>query len=310
MTVRGEPLKVWVSESDLEYLDGVPASVEVTVYPRDGLLDPATAQAEFIVPHMDWPLALLESLPRLKALKVVQVLTAGVDWILPYVPTGAILCDASGVHDATVSEWVVGAILAAYKGFPRYRDLQREGRWEQEAGDDLAGKTVLILGYGSIGRALERRLEPFGVRILRVARRAREEVHPLREIETLVPQADIVAVLLPLTPATRGLLGRSFLERMREGALLVNAARGEIVDTEALIEALDAGRIRAVVDATNPEPLPRGHPLWGASGVFVTPHVAGVTKMFPERAYQLVREQIVRYLSREPLVNVVHEQGY
>jgi phosphoglycerate dehydrogenase-like enzyme len=132
----------------------------------------------------------------------------------------------------------------------------------------------------------------------------------LSDLGSLLPQADIVVLLTPLMPATRGLLGRGFLERMREGALLVNAARGEIVDSKALIEVLNTGRIRAVIDATDPEPLPKGHPLWVARNIFVTPHIAGVTKMFPERAYGFLQDQIVRHLSGKPLANVVHEEGY
>src|SRR4029077_2902446 len=127
---------------------------------------------------------------------------------------------------------------------------------------DLEGAAVLILGHGSIGRAVERRLEPFGARVTGVARRARDGVHGMDELPGLLGEADVVVVLLPLTPLTRGMVDAGFLAAMREGALLVNAARGPIVDTGALLDAVRSGRISCALDVTDPEPLPDGHPLW------------------------------------------------
>jgi phosphoglycerate dehydrogenase-like enzyme len=167
----------------------------------------------------------------------------------------------------------------------------------------------MILGYGSIGVALESRLAILEAEVIRVARSARPGVYAADELPSLLGRADIVVVLLPLTEATSGLLDRELLGRMREGALLVNAARGPIVDTDALLELLQAGRIRAALDVTDPEPLPEDHPLWDAPGLLITPHFAGDTRGAERRAFALVGEQVRRYMDGEPLVNVV-EGGY
>jgi len=167
----------------------------------------------------------------------------------------------------------------------------------------------MILGHGSIGAAVEARLSPFGVNLIRVARTAHPGVHPVGELMSLLELADVVIVLLPLTPATTGLLGREELARLRRGALLINAARGPVIDTQALLLELRAGRITAVLDVTDPEPLPADHPLWDAPGLLITPHLAGDTDAGARRAFALVGDQVRRYVRGEPLANVV-EHGY
>jgi phosphoglycerate dehydrogenase-like enzyme len=168
---------------------------------------------------------------------------------------------------------------------------------------------VLILGYGEIGAAVEARLAPFDVELIRVARHAHPGVHSVDDLASLLAPAEIVVVLLPLTPETTGLLNAELLRRLRPGALLVNAARGPIVDTDALLELLRAGRLRAALDVTDPEPLGANHPLWDAPGVLITPHFAGDTLAADRRAFELVGEQVRRYVRGEPLLNVV-EHGY
>lgn len=297
--------------TEAEHLVGLPEGVRLAYFPKEGPLPEEALEAEFAVAPYGGARArrFLDELPNLKRLKVVQTLTAGVDWILPRLPAGVVLCDAAGVHDAPVAEWIVGAILAAYKRFPEFRDAQREGRWAYRWVEDLEGATLLFLGYGSIARATEARLAPFGVSFLRVARTARDGVYTLDELPGLLPQADVVVNLLPLTPFTERLLGREHFARMKPGTLFVNAGRGKTVDQEALVEALRLGRVRFCSDVADPEPLPEGHPLWSLPGVFLTPHVAGSTPKLFERGFRLVREQVARYLRGEPLLNVVRE-GY
>ena len=220
-------------------------------------------------------------------------------------PPGVTVCNARGVHDASVSEWVVGVILAMQKRLPECLDDQRGGRWSDVVPMDLAGRRVLILGYGSIGRALEARLAPFGVHIDRVGRRPRAGVAPPSAVDRLLPVADVVVSLLPLTEETAGFMSRRRLAAMRRGALLVNAGRGGTVDAAALEEALRAGVLRAALDVTDPEPLPEGHSLHSAPGCLITPHIAGRTTSFPASAYRLARGQLERYLRGEPLINVV-----
>ncbi|WP_027881286.1 2-hydroxyacid dehydrogenase [Meiothermus rufus] len=291
-------------------LEGFPEGVEVAFLPREAPLSAQALEAEFAVaPYGSGARRFFAELPRLKHLKVVQTLTAGVDWILPHLPPGLVLCDAAGVHDVPVSEWIVGAVLGAIKRFPEFRDAQREGRWAYRWVDDLEGSTVLFVGYGSIARATEQRLAPFGVAFIRVARTAREGVHPIADLLHLLPQADIVINLLPYTPQTHRLIGAEHLAQMKPGALFVNAGRGKTVDQEALVEAIRAQRLCLVTDVTDPEPLPEGHPLWSLPGVFLTPHMAGSTHKLFERGFRLVREQVARYLRKEPLKNVVQD-GY
>lgn len=267
--------------------------------------DPADLElAEFFVADAWVAEESIAALPRMKSLRVVQTLSAGVDW-LPELPDGVTLCDARGVHDIAVAEWVLAVVLACARRLPGMVASQHEGRWRRPAQAELHGSRVLIVGYGSIGAAVEARLEPFGVEVDRVARSEREGVHPFGGLPELLPTADVVVLLVPLTGETTGMVDANFLGRMKEGALLVNAARGPIVDSDALLDALRARHVRAALDVTDPEPLPYGHPLWSAPGVLITPHVAGDTPGFHPRAYRLVGDQLRRYAAGEPLINVV-----
>lgn len=269
---------------------------------------------------------------RLRGVQVVQSMMAGVDWITPWLPPGVTLCDGRGLHDSSTSEWVLTATLAVLKRLPHFGALQQRCHWGGQAGDEdgpyfetgphagiyrvlveeLAGKTVLIVGYGSIGAAIERRLAAFDARVLRVARSARTEppVSSIAALHTLLPEADVVVLIVPLTAETRGLIGAAELALLRPGAVLVNAARGPVVDTAALLQALHEGRLRAALDVTDPEPLPPGHPLWSAPGCLLTPHVAGSTPEFIRRAFRFGAAQVRRFLAGEPLENVVGDAGY
>lgn len=299
-----DTVKLWIPDrADRHSIGELPGDVELHLIPKEGLSE-ELLEAEFLVPGSDEP-CVIEALARMPKLRVIQTLSAGVDWLLPSVPPGVTLCDARGTRDGPVAEWVLGAILASLKRFGAARDSQRAHDWQWREPDELVGKTVLILGYGSIGRKVEGLMVACEAAVIRVARHARPGVHAVDELASLLGLADIVVVLLPLTPATEGLLDRAMLGRMREGALLVNAARGPIVDTAALLELLQSGRIRAALDVTEPEPLPADHPLWDAPGLLITPHFAGDTRGAERCAFALVGEQVRRYVSGEPLVNVV-----
>lgn len=302
-----------------------PFPEQVQLVPLD-FVSKEPVEIEFWIPPLYRKFA-EPQLARLRGVKVVQSLLAGVDWMLPLLPAGVTLCDGQGVHDMPVAEWVVGGILAALKQFPEFRDRQQQQFWDGQLiggkflsdqepppyrilGEELAGKKVLIVGYGGIGAAIEARLTAFDVEILRVARSARPGVSAVAHLPQLLPLADIVVLIVPLTPETRGMFNTAMFARLKPGALLVNAARGPVVDTDALLQALDANQIRAVLDVTDPEPLPTGHPLWSAPNCFLTPHVAGSTPGFFIRGYRFAAEQTRRYLAGEPLANVVNAQGY
>jgi phosphoglycerate dehydrogenase-like enzyme len=259
-------------------------------------------QVDFLVPPAG-ERSLLGALPGLRRLAVVQVLSAGVDWVERHVPEQALLCSARGARDEPVAEWVLGALLGASSGLLR---CARERRWERRELEDLASWRVLIVGMGSIGLTLAARLRALGVEVVGVASRAREGLHAPEELPALVPDADAVVLLMPLTDATRGLIGARELAAMRDGALIVNAARGPVIDTEALLAHTASGRLRAVLDVTDPEPLPPEHPLWQAPGVLsITPHIAGDSPLGHARAAELAGRQLARWWAGEPLENVV-----
>ena len=246
---------------------------------------------------------------RMPNLEVVQTLTAGVDDVRDHVPAGVTLCNAAGVHDASTAELTVGLMIAMQRGLHEYRDRQREGLWRHEFRPALADSRVLVIGAGNIGRAIVRRLAPFEVHVDRVGRTARSDelgaIHDMSALEELLPQADIVSLIVPLTAETEGLVDADFLARMKPGALLVNTARGKVVDTDALLAALQSGHIRAALDVTDPEPLPEGHPLWLAPGCFITPHIGGDTAAFLPRAKALVAAQVQRWIEGQPLSNIM-----
>jgi phosphoglycerate dehydrogenase-like enzyme len=288
--------------ADVEVVDlgaeGEPGSGSVTI--------PATvADVEFYVPSFFPNPASVAVLRQMKRLRVVQALTAGVDWLRPHVPPGVTLCNARGAHDASTAEWVVAAMLSALRQFPAFTREQDAGRWAYQPTGQLAEKTVLIVGYGSIGAAVDRRLAGFEVTVRRVARQPRAGVSGLGELPALLAEADVVVLLVPFTPQTRGMADAAFLARMKDGALLVNAARGAVLDTQALVAELASGRLRAALDVTDPEPLPPGHPLWQLDGAFITPHVAASTPVSRRRAARLAREQAEAFLRGAPLRNVI-----
>jgi phosphoglycerate dehydrogenase-like enzyme len=293
---------VQVIADALAGLDDV--AVEV-VAPDGATLPESAAEVEFYVPPFFPPPEAVTAMAQMPGLKVVQTLTAGFDRVRPHVPAGAVLCNARGVHDASTSEWVLTATLASIRQFQYFAAEQAAGRWSYRFTDCLAGKTVLIVGYGSIGQAVERRLSGFDVRVRRVARSAREGVSAVTALPELLPEADVVILLAPVTSETVGMADARFLSGMKDGALLVNAARGSLVVTADLVAEVARGRLFAALDVTDPEPLEDGHPLWNQPNVLITPHVGASTPVSWQTATTFVRAQVDRYLAGEPLVNVI-----
>jgi phosphoglycerate dehydrogenase-like enzyme len=296
---------VWVPFDPAE-LGELPAGLRVEqVVPSADDLPAGAERVELFVPAYAWgaDLSVMELMP---SLRVVQTLTAGVDHLWPHLPEGVTLCNGRGIHEASTSELALTLILASLRGVPDFVSAQSRGEWVYAPRPALADKRVLIVGYGAIGAAVEARLLPFEVDVVRVASRPRDGVHGVEAVPTLLPEADVVVLVVPLTDATRGLVDAEFLAAMKPGALLVNVARGAVVDTDALLAAVTAGHVRAALDVTDPEPLPPGHPLWSAPGVLISPHVGGASSAMWPRAYRVVREQLVRFAAGRPLANQVH----
>ena len=289
---------------DVGRLEPLPAGIEVEEY-ADGPLPSSASRVRLLVPAYETVMDLSDLLARLPALQVLQTQTAGVDTIEEQVPAHITLCNARGVHDASTAELAMALILASLRGLPDFVRQAETGRWHREVRPSLADRRVLVIGAGSIAGALERRLDGFECEIVRVARRAREGVHARQELPSLIPEADVVVLLVPLTDETRGLVDRAFLARMRDGALLVNVARGAVVDTDALVAECASDRLLAALDVTDPEPLPSHHPLWRTPGVLISPHVGGASTAMEPRVNSLIRDQLSRFAAGEPLLNVV-----
>jgi len=287
----------------------IPDGVTVDCYRADGdeLPESIGEVAFYVLPYLKGA-EVLDRAGEMTSLQVIQTLTAGVENFVPRVPDGVTLCNAAGVHDASTAELALALALASGRRLDLYARNQPAGRWAPEHGRSLADQRVLILGYGHIGQAIERRLSGFEVaRVTRVARRSRPdpEVHAIDELADLLPDVDVVFVIAPLTEQTEGLLDAGMLARLPDDALVVNVARGKVVDTDALLAETSSGRLRAALDVTDPEPLPAEHPLWRTPGVLISPHVGGASSAFFPRADRLITAQLGRWARGEPLENVV-----
>jgi phosphoglycerate dehydrogenase-like enzyme len=304
-------ITVWLPEPDAaELMGGLPHGVAADLWTGGERLPDSAGEVEVVVLPFNLPASRMPVLAKLPRLRLIQLMSAGAEHVIPFVPPGVTLCNARGVHDPAVAEWVMAVILAQVRQLPRFLAAQQAGTWDPVRSEPLAGQTVLIVGYGSIGEAVERMLVPFGVTVQRIARRARPGVSSLDDLPAVLPDADVVVLLVPVTSATTGLVDARFLAQMHDHALLVNAARGPVVDTGALLAELRSGRLRAALDVTEPEPLPDGHPLWSAPGLLLTPHVAGAMSTTRPRVMSVVRDQLARYAAGEPLLNIVGPQGY
>jgi len=307
-----------------ELLSDFPAGIGLIRLPRD--LD-HDVEIDVWIPD-PYPTRNTQIVPHLRGVKLVLSMMAGTEWIPAAVGPHVTICNARGAHNISTAEWTLSAILAMLKHFPLFLDIQRSGEWKRrfEASaeyaaiscdassyyppvmiEDLAGKTVLLVGYGSIGKDIERMLEPFHVELIRIARTAREnpKVHAVQELDALLPKAQVIVLILPSSLETRALIDARQFSLMKQGALLVNAARGPIVNTDALVQALQSRKIRAALDVTDPEPLPVGHPLWKCPNLLITPHVGGSSPEFARRSLKIAADELRRYMAGEPLRNVV-----
>ncbi|RSM40221.1 dihydrofolate reductase [Amycolatopsis balhimycina DSM 5908] len=285
----------------------VPEGLEAAYY--DGVKPPPAGLGgvEFYVLPYDRgpePPKLIDQLPSLRA---VQSLSAGVEALVPLLPAGVRLANGRGLHDLSVAEHALALIHASQRDLPRWFAQQSRGEWAREHTRSLADSRVLLVGYGSIGQAIERQLVAAEALVTRVASRPRpeEDVHGVAELRELLPEADILVLILPDNPATRGLIGPAELAALPDDALVVNVGRGTAIDTDALVAETRTGRLRAGLDVMDPEPLPANHPLWTVPGVIITPHIAGGSASFYPRAKKLATEQLRRYAKGEELLNLV-----
>jgi phosphoglycerate dehydrogenase-like enzyme len=293
--------KVWTQWNDLN----LPAGI--THAPTDGIA-PAAADLEsieFYVPrYMGGPQA-IAMVPQMKSLKVIQSPNAGVDDVLKIRPEGVTLCNAAGVHDASTAELAVGLAIASRRGFAPFAIQQQAQHWQHERMPSLSDSKIAIIGFGNIGKTIMKMLSGFEVTVTPFSKSGRDGSLTFDHFDRLLPTFDVIILIVPLTDQTRHLMNAERLAAMKDGAALINVARGGVVDTEALIRELNAGRITAGLDVTDPEPLPDGHPLWSARNVIITPHVGGDSEAFTPRGRKLVEEQLARFAAGEPLLHIV-----
>ncbi|MCD4527215.1 2-hydroxyacid dehydrogenase [Nocardioides sp. cx-173] len=298
-----DPL-VWLP-FEPELLGDPPAGLRYEVVDPTVSVPDSVGDVSFYVTPYRMDSSVTDVLEQMTSLRVIQTLSAGVDHVRARVPAGVTLCSGRGIHDASTAELTLALVLASLRGIPDFVRSQDRHEWTTGWRPSLADKHVLLVGHGAIGQAIERRLLPFEVTVSRVARTAREGVHALADLPTLLPDADVVILIVPLTEETRGLVDADFLARLKDGALLVNVARGAVVRTDDLVAALHTGRITAALDVVDTEPLPAESPLWDAPGLLVSPHVGGVTSAMHPRVHRLVRDQLRRFAAGEDLCNVM-----
>jgi phosphoglycerate dehydrogenase-like enzyme len=284
-----------------------PADVQITECDDLAeLSDDVISNAEFVVlPYEGSSISIEEAIARMANVKVIQTLTAGFDNVQPYMPADVTLCNAAGVHDDATSELAVLLTLSALRDMPRSFKAQQEHHWETYFSRSLADKTVLLIGYGNVGKAAEKRLLGFGCKVIPVARTARDHVHAISELPKLIPSADVVMLIVPNNPGTVNLVDAKFLASMKDDSVLVNVARGVVVDTEALMAELSTGRISAALDVTEPEPLPADHQLWSMPNVIITSHNGGEGDVFWDRARTRIHSQFDLWLEDQPLQCVI-----
>lgn len=270
--------------------------------------DEELANVGFFVPgYLEDPNAWwAQSMPNLD---VMQLLTIGFDYAITHVPGNVTLCNAKGVHEQSTAELAVGMIISQWRGIDAAARSMTTGTWNHTRGRSLQEATAVVIGAGGVGVRIAALLGALGAHVKVVGRSARAGVIAMSDVDSVIASADLVVLAVPLTEETAGMVDKGFLALLPDGALLVNVARGPVVDTEALIEELTTGRISAALDVVDPEPLPTDHRLWSAPNVLITPHVGGDSDAFPRLVRRLIVEQVERWRDGEPLANVIVAPG-
>ena len=294
-------MNIWTQWSDLLIPKGM------NHLPTDGFI-PAESQLEdieFYAPSYMGGVKTFEVIAKMKNLKTVHYSQAGYEDILPHIPSHVILCNASGLHDVSTSELAVGLTIASRRGFAEFMDNQKNGIWQRRRKPALADSHVGIIGYGNIGKRIASLLEMFETKVTAFSRSGADGAVKISEFDNYLPDLDVIILILPLTKESKNFINADRIKKMKDGATLINLARGAIVDTDALVAELNTGRITAGLDVTDPEPLPKGHPLWSAPNLIITPHVGGDSAAFDPRARKMVQEQLTRLAEKKPLLNQI-----
>ncbi|MEY3385151.1 MAG: hypothetical protein RLZ38_652 [Actinomycetota bacterium] len=263
------------------------------------------SEITFYVPTYMGGRAALELTKKMKNLKVLQMPNAGYDDAIEYVREGITLCNGKSIHDDSTAELAVGLTIASLRGFPDFVRNQDKSAWVHVKNQSINDKKIGIIGFGSIGSTIAKMLSGFSVEIIPFTQSGRDNTIAISNLDKHLPTLDVVILILPLTAESKHLFNAKRLSLMKDGSLLVNVARGPIVDTDALVKELNSGRITAALDVTDPEPLPSDHPLWKAKSVLISPHVGGNTSAFEKRARRLIESQLQLLADGKSLNNVI-----
>jgi phosphoglycerate dehydrogenase-like enzyme len=292
---------VWTQWDDLE-IPSTFKKLSPTTTPEDG---GDFSEVTFYMPAYMGGRAALELTKQMPNLKYLQMPNAGYDDAMEFVRPGMTLCNGRSIHDDSTAELAVGLTIASLRGFPEFVRNQDKGKWVHTREKSINDRKVGIIGFGSIGSTVARMLSGFSVEIMPFTQSGRDNTTPISDLDKHLPSLDVVILILPLTKESKHLFDARRLALMKDGALLVNVARGPIVDTDALVKELNSGRITAALDVTDPEPLPEGHALWSAKGVLISPHVGGNTTAFEPRARRLIKSQLELLAAGKPLNNII-----
>lgn len=293
--------RVWTQWSDLSVPKGI-----TLLHPNNFPLDTSDlAEIDFYVPSYMGGAKALSYAAKMPNLKVLQMLNAGYDDALAFLRPGLTLCNARGVHDASTAELAVGLAIASRRGFSEFIRDQIAATWNHRRFPALSDSKVGIIGFGSIGKEVARKLAGFDVSITAFTQSGRDGTVAISELDNHLPTLDIVILILPLSDSSRHMFNAERLAKVKDGALIVNVARGPIINTDALLTELQAKRIFAALDVTDPEPLPAEHPLWKAPNLIIVPHVGGNSAAFEPRGRALIESQLQRLAAGLPLEHVV-----
>ena len=263
------------------------------------------SEITFYVPTYMGGRPALELTKKMPNLKILQMPNAGYDDAMEYVRDGMTLCNGKSIHDDSTAELAVGLTIASLRGFPDFIRNQDKSDWVHVKNKSINDRKIGIIGFGSIGTTIAKMLSGFAVEIIPFTQSGRDNTIAITDLNKHLPTLDVVILILPLTKESKHLFDAKRLSLMKDGALLVNVARGPIVETDALVKELNSGRITAALDVTDPEPLPKDHPLWRAKGVLISPHVGGNTTAFESRARRLIESQLNLLAQGKPLNNII-----
>jgi phosphoglycerate dehydrogenase-like enzyme len=291
----------WTQWSDIK----VPAGINLLSPDNFPLESSDLSQIDFYVPSYMGGAQALSYAAKMPNLKVLQMLNAGYDDALAYMRPGLTLCNARGVHDASTAELAVGLAISSRRGFPEFMRNQISGTWNHHRTGALSDSKIGIIGYGSIGKKIAHNLSGFDVHITAFTQSGRDGSLTIDQLDSHLPELDIVILILPLSDSSRRLFDKARLAKMKDGALLINVARGPVIDTDALLAELQSQRIFAALDVTDPEPLPADHPLWGAPNLQIVPHIGGNSTAFEPRGRALIESQLALIAAGKELNHIV-----